>query len=115
MLNTNPELAQQAKQEKIAWAKENLKLDWEDLPHWKSLASKYKFRLPSYYQPGTETKYLKRLMKHCNIDMNAYLESCGVRTVKELVWLNPTHPAVAFCGYGLEYVDEVKSSAVNSA
>lgn len=109
MINSNPELAQQAKQEKIAWAKANLKLDWEDLPHWKSLSSKYGFRLPSYYQPGTETRYLKRLMKHCNVDMNDYLESCGVRTVKELVCLNPTHPAFVFCGFALEWVEGVKN------
>lgn len=106
--------AQQAKAEKIKWAKENLDLDWgEDETHWKELAKKYSFRLPSYYQPNTETRYCKRLMKHLGADMQEYLEYCGCKTLAELVRLNPRENAVAFCGYILEWWEEKNVSSVS--
>lgn len=91
-----------------------LKQDWEDMPHWKELASKYNVRLPTYYQPATETKYLKRLLKHLGVDQSEYLEACGVASVKELVSLNPTYPAYVECGLLLEYYDEsIQNKDVN--
>ena len=41
----------------------HLKNDFSDLPHWKELASKYGVRLPSYFQPASETKYLRRYLR----------------------------------------------------
>lgn len=108
--------AQEAKTEKIEWAKANLRLEWEDMPHWRDLAKKYSFRLPAYYQPGTESKYLKRLLKQHGVDSGFYLqEICGVRAFKELYSLNPTFPAFVEVGLALEHIDETKNSYGNSA
>ena len=42
--------AQQAKKDKIAYAKEHLDLDWgDDEKHWKGLSKRFGFRLPVYY------------------------------------------------------------------
>ena len=88
----------------------HLKNDFNDLPHWKELASKYGVRLPSYFQPNTETKYLRRLFKKVEMDIQEYLEACGVSTLKQLVKLNPNYPAAAEYGLALEYIDETKKS-----
>lgn len=98
--------AQEAKKAKAQWAEENLKLDYSDLDHWKVLARKYDFRLPSWYQPASSTKYVKRLMKHLGADMQEYLDSCGCKTLTQLVKLNPEETAQASCGYILEWWEE---------
>ena len=91
---------------KKQYAEENLKLDYDDLPHWKELASKYSTRLPSYVHPNTASKYLKRMLTHLGVDSKEYLESCGVKNFKQLAELNPEYNAQAECGYILEYFDE---------
>ena len=98
--------ARLAKQE----AAKKLDHDWgEDLKHWKSLASKYGVRLPSYVHPNTETKYLRRLFNKTGMDIKEYLEDCGVPTLKKLVALNPNYPAYVEVGVALEYIDEKKA------
>lgn len=98
--------AVEAKKAKVAYAQENLQLDYGDEQHWRELAKKHNIRLPTYYHPNVETKYLKRAMKKLNVDMKEYLESCGVLTLKELVSLNPTHTALSEVGFLLEYVED---------
>ena len=105
--------AQQAKKDKIAYAKEHLDLDWgDDEKHWKSLGKLYNVRLPAYYHSSEETKYARRLIKKLGGDMNEYLEYSGCRTLKELVNLNPTHNAVAFCGMLLEWWHEKQTETI---
>ncbi len=101
------EKAQEKRRDKKKYAEENLTLDYgSDEDVWKSLASKYNTRLPIYYQPNTETKYIRRLFKHLSLDIQEYLEYCGVKTLKELVSLNPTYTARAEVGFALEYAEE---------
>lgn len=100
--------AQEAKKAKVEWAKENLYLSYLDEPTWRELSKKYSFRLPSWYQPASSTKYCKRLMKHLGGDMQEYIEYCGCKTLTQLVKLNPEETAVAFCGHILEWWDEKK-------
>ena len=88
----------------------HLKNDFSDLTHWKELASEYGVRLPRYYICNSETKYLRRLFKKVEIDIQEYLDACGVSTVKQLVKLNPNYPAAAEIGLALEHIDEVKKS-----
>ena len=91
---------------KKQWAKENLKLTYEDSPLWRELASKYNTRLPSYVHPNTASKYLKRMLTHLGVDSKEYLEACGVKNFKQLAEMNPEYTAMAECGYILEYFDE---------
>ena len=74
-------LAVQQKKE----ANAHLKGDFLDENHWKTLAPKYGVRLPRYYIPNTETKYLKRLFKKLDLDINEYVEACGAKGIKSLV------------------------------
>ena len=95
-------LAVQQKKE----ANAHLKQDFSDENHWKSLASRYGVRLPRYYICNSETKYLKRLFKNVEIDIQEYLDDCGVKTVKSLVKLNSNWPCYAEVGVALEWIDE---------
>lgn len=95
-------LAVQKKKEDNA----HLYQDFLDSPTWKELASKYGVRLPRYYIPNTETKYLKRLFKKVEIDIQEYLEDCGVKTAKSLVNMNSNWPCYAEVGLALEWIDE---------
>jgi len=104
--------AQQAKKNKITYAKEHLKLEWADEDHWRSLSKLYTVRLPQYYHPATDTRYARRLVKKLGGDMNEYLEYCGCRTLKELVSLNTTHNAVCFCGLILEWWHEKQTETI---
>ena len=90
---------------KKQWAEENLKLTYDDLPHWKELASKYNTRLPSYVHPNTASKYLKRMLTHLGVDSKEYLESCGVKSFKQLAEMNPEYNAQAEVGLLLEWHD----------
>ena len=87
-------------------ANAHLKQDFLDLTHWKELASKYGVRLPSYYQPATETKYLRRLFKKLDLDINEYVEACGAKGIKSLVNMNTNYPAYAEVGLALEWIDD---------
>lgn len=104
--------AQQAKAEKMEWAKNNLKLDYMDEPTWRELSKKYSFRLPSWYQPAKQTRYVKRLFKHVGMDIQDYLEACGVKSLRELNALNPNEPAFASVGFALEWIEENKNGTV---
>ncbi|MNH38326.1 hypothetical protein D3C79_993410 [compost metagenome] len=94
----------------MEFAKVNLKLDYLDEPTWRELSKKYLFRLPSWYQPATQTRYIKRLFKHVGMDIQDYLEACGVKSLKELNTLNPNEPAFASVGFALEWVEEIKDA-----
>lgn len=86
----------------------NLKQDWMDKNHWTQLASSFGVRLPVYYQgPEQASKYLRRMCKQLNVNLDTYIESTGCRSLKELVSLNPNYPAYAFVGMFLEYINEI--------
>ena len=96
-----------ARQEKIKWAEENLDMEYgEDEAEWRRLGSLYQFRLPARYHSNQETKYIRRLFKHVDVDINLYLEDCGVKTLKELNNMNPQEPAYASVGFALEWLNE---------
>lgn len=80
----------------------------DDLNHWKALASKAGVRMPASYLPNTEVKYLRRVASKLGIDMQEYVEACGVTNLKALAKLNPNWPIAAEVGLLLEYWDENK-------
>lgn len=82
--------------EKKAWAKEHLRNDFADNPLWRELAKKYDVKLPPYYEPNTETKYLHRVFKKTGTCCKEYLEACGATTLKQLASMNPAYPAFGF-------------------
>lgn len=52
---------------------------------------------------------MKRLFKKVGIDIQEYLESCGVKSLKELNAMNPNEPAFCSVGLALEWIDEEKN------
>jgi hypothetical protein len=80
-----------------------LKVLYADEKHWRELASSAGIRLPTAYLPSTETKYLRRAAKKLNIDMQEYLDDCGVKNLRQLVEINPTHTALCEVGLLLEW------------
>lgn len=84
-------------------------IDFEDdMKYWESLASKYKIRLPAYYYPASELKYVRRTLSKLGLDSAWYLDHNGC-SIKEMAQLNPTWNARAMCGLILEdYESEEK-------
>lgn len=97
-----------ARQEKMEYAKKHLKMDYADDDCWKELAKEANFRLPQKHLPCSETRFVKRLMKHLSLDDKWFQEYSGCRTIKELVKLNLETTARAMCGQFLEAWKEVK-------
>lgn len=90
-------------------AEKNLKLEYADADHWSSLASKFGVRLPIYYHPSSETKYIKRMASKIGIDLQDFLNSTGFSTLKQLVEANKTFNCAAMCGILIEYADNQAS------
>jgi hypothetical protein len=98
--------SKESREKKQSYARDNLKIDWADSNHWRDLATKHGVRLPVWYIPNTETKYLRRLFKHKDVDIKHYLEYCGCKSMKQLVDMNPEYPAFVEVGFALEWLDE---------
>lgn len=99
------EKARIAREQKKEQAK-LLKTEYADEKHWRELASSVGVRLPTTYLANTETKYLRRVAKKLNIDMQEYLDDCGVKNLRQLVELNPTHTALSEVGLLLEWYSD---------
>lgn len=104
----------QVKEEKKQWALANLKQDFEDIQVWKDLASKHSVRLPIYYAAGTEIKFVKRMSKKLEVNIDEFLESTGFTTLKQMALSNPTWPSYALCGILLEYAEEVNGEKIRT-
>jgi len=92
--------------EKQKWAEDNLKTDWLEDNYWCDLAKKHGIRLPQKHIPNTEMKYLKRVLKKCNVDYKEYLEACGCKSFTQLAAFNPTATIRAEVGWALEFIED---------
>lgn len=94
--------AKASKEAKRNWANENLKLSYADESHWRSLASEAGFRLAPSYEPSTNVKYIRRLLKHTGKD-NSWLElHTGCKNANEFAKMEPLWTAFAIQGTLLE-------------
>ena len=74
------EQREQAKQQRLIdqeYARNNLKTNYVDQAHWVGLASKYNSKLPSWWKPASDIKYLRRIAKKANFDLNFFVQSTG--------------------------------------
>lgn len=90
-----------------AWALENLKTSYLDLPVWRELASEAGVRLPQSHVPASETKFLKRILKKLDIDPKNWCDVQGYKTLKGFSKDNPEANAVLEIGLVLEYWREI--------
>jgi hypothetical protein len=110
------EQREQAKQQRLAeqeYARNNLKIDYVDQPHWVGLASKYNCKLPLWWKPASDVKYLRRVAKKADFDLSVFVESTGCSNIKEYADLNSNWSVLGLVGTLLEFIDEQKTSESN--
>lgn len=101
--------AKETKDAKRLYAQENLNTDYgDDEAVWRALAKEVGFRLPVWYHPASNTKYVKKLLKHLGIHVKEWLEVEGFSKLGDFAIANPTWTALAHCGLVLEYWKEGK-------
>lgn len=88
-----------------AFAHANLKLDFADTNHWRTLAARYGVKLPVWYRKGSELKYLKRALRILGYGTADVADATGFTTLREFAASNPTWPAFALVGLILEHRD----------
>ena len=104
---------EQAKHQRLVdqdYARNNLKVSYIDRPHWVGLASKYNCKLPLWWKPAIDVKYLRRVAKKANFDLNVFVESTGCSNIKEYADLNSNWSVLGLVGTLLEFIDEQKTS-----
>lgn len=94
---------------KKEWALSTLKTEYLDMPAWEGLSKKYSIRLPAFYHPTYETKYIKRICKATGVDIIGFVESTGFSTLISFAEANSSWNCRALCGILLEYIDEHKA------
>jgi hypothetical protein len=96
---------EQRKQEQ-KYAQDNLKIEYADKGLWQELASKYGSKLPLYWKPISELKYMRRVAKKANYDINLFVQATGFSNLKEFTQANSNLTAVAGVGLLLEEIDD---------
>lgn len=103
------EQREQAKQQRLIdqeYARNNLKINYVDQAHWVTLAAKYNSKLPLWWKPSSDVKYLRRIAKKANFDLSLFVDSTGCSNIKEWVGLNSNYTALGVAGTLLEFIDE---------
>ena len=80
------------RKEQQTWAEDHLKLHWLDEGWMRELASSMGFKLAAWYYPSSETKYIKRALKHVGKDSEWFKASFGYYA-KDFCTFNPRTPA----------------------
>lgn len=111
-LNFTPMTEQQREEVRLKrvadqeYAKENLIVDFKDEQFWRENASKVGLRLPGWWIPSSETKYIRRACKKLGVDVNSFVESTGFSNLNQLVKANSKWSAVGMVGLCIEFAIE---------
>lgn len=103
------EQREQAKLKRIAdqqYASEHLYTEYKDEQFWRDNASKVGLRLPGWWIPASETKYIRRACKKLGVDINDFVESTGFSNVNQLIKANSKWSAVGMVGLCIEFAIE---------
>lgn len=106
------EAAKAKREAQIAYANQHLRREFADTLHWKGLASKYGVRLPAWYMPGHELKYIRRACRRLGLGAEGMREATGFSTAQAFTKANPTWPAFALVGILLEHKDSLPAAPV---
>jgi len=106
MTDEQRQAAKQSRLDAQEYARTHLKYQFVDHPHWTTLASKYNCKLPGWWYPSTEIKYLRRIAKKANFDLNLFVQSTGCSSIKEYADINSNWCVLGLCGVLLEYIYE---------
>lgn len=91
------------------FAKENLHTNYQDEDFWKERASFYGFRMPMWWIPASETKYVRRACKKLSINVEDFVSSSGFSNLSQLVSVNPTWTAFGMVGLCIDYKENTWS------
>ena len=88
------------------YARENLNISYADEQFWRDKASTFGLRLPLWWIPSSETKYIRRACKKLNIDINDFITSTGFSNLNQLVKANSKWTALGMVGLCIEFALE---------
>lgn len=85
------------------YAKEHLNTLYADEQFWREKASEFSIRLPMWWKPASDTKYVRRACKKLGIDIKDFVASTGFSNINQFVQNNPRWSALAVVGLCIEY------------
>lgn len=85
------------------YAKEHLNTSYADEQFWREKASEFSIRLPMWWKPASDTKYVRRACKKLGIDIKDFVASTGFSNINQFVQNNPRWSALAVVGLCIEY------------
>ena len=100
------EQRQAVKDQRVAdqqYARDNLNISYADEQFWRDKASTFGLRLPLWWIPGSETKYVRRACKKLGIEVADFVESTGFSNINQFVQNNPRWTALSVVGLVIEY------------
>ena len=89
------------------YALTNYKTEYADQKYWADTASKYGLRLPGWWIPSKEVKYIRRACKKLDIDVSDFIDSTGFSNLNQLAEANNTFTALSMVGLVLEYKESL--------
>lgn len=110
MTDEQREAAKQSRLDAQEYARSHLKHQFVDHAHWTTLASKYNCKLPGWWYPASDVKYLRRIANKADFDLNLFVQSTGCSNIREYADLNANWSVLGLCGTLLEYIDEEKQA-----
>lgn len=88
------------------YAREYLNISYADEQFWRDKASTFGLRLPFWWIPSSETKYVRRACKKLSIDINDFITSTGFSNLNQLVKVNSKWTALGMVGLCIEFALE---------
>jgi hypothetical protein len=88
------------------YAKEHLNVSYADEQFWREKASDFSIRLPMWWKPASDTKYVRRACKKLGIDINDFISSTGFSNLNQLVKANSKWTALGMVGLCIEFAME---------
>ena len=85
------------------YAREHLNISYADEQFWRDKASTFGLRLPLWWIPSSETKYVRRACKKLDIEVADFVESTGFSNLNQFVQNNPRWTALSMVGLVIEY------------
>lgn len=105
----NEEQRQAVKDKRIAdqeYAKVYLYLDSKDEQYHRELGTQYGIRMPSWWIPCSELKYVRRACKKLGVEVSQFVDSTGFKNIKEFTQSNAKWTAFSVVGLILEWYHE---------
>lgn len=100
------------REEAQEYAKVNLKTEYVDENYWRETASKYGLRLPGWWIPSSEVKYIRRACKKLDIEVSDFIASTGFSNLNQLAENNPRFTALAMVGLVVEFKEDLQTDCL---